>query len=909
MNNEIYRTLKENIKKPEVCFIFHSETAALFWGRFALRKFNMNAVPRSRFIAWDIFKSKNLSAFYSDKTPVTRSIRILYARKLCEENAAAPFLKHIIPLIYAKDGILFAKSIASILPCLNLWQRKMAETENRTELFTGAEFADFAQLEIRYKDFLNKHNLFEPSWERPPFKDREREYFIFYPELIEDFVEYEELLNTSNVYKIPIGLKDEADETGLLVYQTAYAELRAAALELRRLRFEKGIPWNDIALNVCELPVIEPYLKRILRDFNIPFCVRSGKEIAEYGAGIFFEQINECARSYFSWNSIEALLTNTKLPWRTPNKNRALLQFGIKNNCVASYRDNGYRRDIWNEAFYASKGKERLHNHYKKLNIKIKRITASKDFETLHKRIINFFAHFFLRIWPPDVSALLGRALEELSLLSALEKKYPVLSEAAPLEVFILILKEKVHVNDSGDTESVNIFEYGVAASAPCAAHIIINASQKALTRLYKPLPFLNNSVRRALNIADTDASKAFIKSYTQSFEEGAKNFVRISAARQAFSGAQIPHSYFLRPKTNAIHDAIPDAQGLQDFYQEEKNWWLRGGAFCEKLFLAQKKSFLSWNFFFRDSSFNFISSAIPQKSAAAFLLKERMEKRRIKGRLPVSATTLNTFFFCPLKWLYGVIFKLKNYDTTAQLLNAENRGILYHIILQKLFERIKDEDVVLRSANFERYALWAEEITKNETAHFRRFKGRLASKLTIAMSPSICANILRLLRMQVKKFNGWSVDTLEKSYTKEYESFVLNGKIDCVLISPDGMPIVIDYKTGRTPKKEDCWLNENNDLEDFQIPVYIKLFEILNKMQVEYASFFKATKAESADIVSPSGRSKTRADYQTSIDALSGFILRYLDAADSLDFSVRPLLNERCAKCDYKNVCRTNLY
>lgn len=933
MNGEIYSALKENInngqtRNERVRFVFHSETAAAFWARFSLREFGLKAIARDRFLAWDVFKAENLRVQAEDKNPVNRAIRHIFARKICAQNAVAPFFKNIIPAQFAKDGLLFAKSIADILPSLKFLTQAWRNTSAADGIYIDAgDLADYAMLEIRYEAFMREQKLFEPSWEKPPFKDTAHEYFIFYPELIEDFNEYEELLRSSNVHKISIGVQGKPnDSLSLLLYDTAQAELRAAALEIRALHFEQGIDWEDIALSSGELDVVEPYLKRVFSSYNIPFCIRSGKPVSRYNAGLFFDAVYNCVSSNFSWISIEALITNTALPWRTPNKHRALLRFGVLNNCVVSYHNtrggneklHGKKRrkmyhDIWEEAFYGKKNKDRLRNHYKKLSAKARRIANAKTFEDLRKRTINFFAHFFLDAWPLGVSRILGRALKELSELSALEKKHPSLFEGGapaqegdnPLEFFLLILKEKIHVFDGGQN-GVNVFDYGVAAGAPFAAHLIINANQKALTKLIRPLSFMRQDKRRELNIFDSDVSKCFIKSHNQMLRGGAQNIVRVSAAKEAFSGAQIPHSYFLQ---NIIDAAPPDI----DIYIEEKNWWLGASGFPKKIFAPQKNNFLIWNFFTRYESFNKERQHLEMpfsslKSPAPALLAKRIDKtRRTENKLIVSATTLKSFFFCPLHWLYSSIFRLKNYDTTAQLLNAEDRGILYHIILQKLFERIQKEDFVFNSAHIEFYNELAEEITSGETKTFKRFRGPLAVWLNSVMSRTINANIRRLLEDESKDFDGWSVDALEEDYSCSNDTFILTGKIDRVSASPEGIPLIFDYKTGTLPAKSACVIAADvSELEDFQIPVYIKLFEENHSVQVEYAAFIKANGDKKVFVVRPSGVYHiSRQEYQNTIDALDKFIAIHVNAVNALDFSTRPI-HSKCAQCIYKPLCRT---
>jgi hypothetical protein len=79
---------------------------------------------------------------------------------------------------------------------------------------------------------------------------------------------------------------------------------------------------------------------------SVPVTRRAGKKLGETGAGKLFSLIIECAGSRFSFNSLKALILNDHIPWREREKNKALVNFGIKYNCVSAYVQNGKTVDI-----------------------------------------------------------------------------------------------------------------------------------------------------------------------------------------------------------------------------------------------------------------------------------------------------------------------------------------------------------------------------------------------------------------------------------------------------------------------------------------------------------------------------------------------------------------------------------
>ncbi|MDR2509863.1 MAG: PD-(D/E)XK nuclease family protein [Spirochaetaceae bacterium] len=929
MTDEIINTLSARLDgniESGARFVFHSETAALFWARRALAVFPAKTIARERFIAWDTFKAENLRAA-SDRRPVSQVLRLLFAQKLCAENAAAPFFRALIPPAFAEEGLLFARGIAAMLSSLKLWRKKTGEAAVRGVEFSGADYNDFEILEERYTSFLDANNLFEPSWEKPPFKDRARDYYIFYPELLDDFSEYEELLCAPNVFLIHLELKDESDGTKLFLYDSAREELRAAVLELRRLHFEKGIPYEDMALSAGGLENAEAYIKRELQNYHVPFHLRSGKKLSRYSAARFWQLVSDCTGNEFSWNSLEALLTNNALPWRCPNKHRALLSFGIKNSCVSAYREHGKKIDVWLEAFSRIKHNERLFNHYKKLKAKITRIANAKNFDALNKRSRIFFARFFRDTWSTECSNIIGRALSELSALTVLEKRFPAVTAASPLDFFVMILNEKVHVTEA-PKKGVAVFDYGVAASIPAAAHIVIGANQNAVTKLRRPLSFLRQDKRAMLEVEDTDMSKSFLKSFFQTIDtNGTKNIFRISAARNSLNGAEIPHSYYNRLNINGEHFIVTAKETGDDPYINEKKWWTAAHAdFPAELFPNQHTGFENWRKCAQKPVFNLLHSAIPKESAAYKLIsrkidfvkrKDRKDEKVTDGKLRISATSMNLFFNCAARWLFQSILKLEPYPLRAAIIAGDKRGILYHEVLFAVFKKIKDSGGIFRADNIEQYVEWAREAALCTNV----LRGPLRRSLLAGMAEAVARNVGAVLELEAKTRDGWSAVMLEEIRAEERENIILTGTIDRVSLSADYIPVIVDYKSGRLPAKKDCLHSEDMPLADFQMPFYIKLFEASKKKAVECALFIQTIRAETLYIVKQDGRgSINREMYQNTLDALEYFIAEHEKAVNVLDFSPKEPVNSggavnfsfrkiplgRCARCVFKAVCRT---
>ena len=313
------------------CFVFPSRIAARLWMHRALALTSLAAVPAELFIAWDAFKAECCIAQAENKNPVSQIIRLLFAHHIAADNAAAekPFLQNIIPADYAADGAIFAQWIAGILPQLDHWEKRAAQHKAGKD----AEFSDLRILKKAYTEFLDAHRLFEPSWAGAEFIPHAQQYILLYPELMEDFDEYRSLLEERPELSILPAPAFKAETTPLIQFGTMREEIRSTALAVEQL-LTNGLPADDIALSIAGIEDTVPYLKREFALRNIPAEFRLGFKLGEQQAGQLFPLLEQCVQEHYSFESLKPLLLNPHIPWKHPAQIQALINFGIKNNCL-----------------------------------------------------------------------------------------------------------------------------------------------------------------------------------------------------------------------------------------------------------------------------------------------------------------------------------------------------------------------------------------------------------------------------------------------------------------------------------------------------------------------------------------------------------------------------------------------
>ena len=183
--NLIEQTIKNHIHEQTSVFVFPTQTAADLWADRATNPAvtDVTVVAMERFIAWDDFKGKSIRTTQKDKRSVPAAMRTIFAANLISENAANPFFKNIIPPAYAKSANGFMNWLAGLLPSLLLW-KEYFEAGQQQGNKVDDEDDDLLLLYKRYKAFLDGHNLFDPAWEKPPFKPDGNHYYIFFPEIL-----------------------------------------------------------------------------------------------------------------------------------------------------------------------------------------------------------------------------------------------------------------------------------------------------------------------------------------------------------------------------------------------------------------------------------------------------------------------------------------------------------------------------------------------------------------------------------------------------------------------------------------------------------------------------------------------------------------------------------------------------
>lgn len=909
------------LQNPNIFFVFPTSVSASTWAEAALfipcPDKPLSAIALNRFLAWDDFKSQSIKSTQKGKNSIPSVLRELFIQNFLYQNEketekGSPLLLHLIPPSYASEAQSFRSWLSSLLPSLGHWHKKVTTLQDQND-------TDLDTLYRHYQSFLDTYNLFDPAWEEPPFISDGKTYVIFYPEVLSDFIEYQQLLKDSPHIKL-ITLSDAKDSEGPLVlqYENSRQEIRETALYIRSLITNKQTTYDKIAVSLPDSDSYGAYLQRELELYNIPFQYRLGKKLNVYGAAQIFKQIQRCTTDQFSFSSLKELLLNTHLPWKEENLQNNLIRFGIQNTCICGYKENGVYKDTWKEALGNDTTAELESRFYNRLSSLLKEFTNATSFSDIKTTWISFRDIFLDQdLFSEEDNLVLGRCITELSKLIDIENDYPQLQIEKPFDFFVTYLGAKDYLPQN-TVRGVSIFPYKLVATAPFDVHILLNASQESLTVLFKQLSFLREDKRRTLELEDDNSSLAFIRLYAnQSNIE-----TRFSCASKTFTGYAIPHNFF------AVQQIAPDnSQNPEDLLRYEKQWFESQQKIPapQTITSMQKKGFDTWVTRNRNEEKNSISKII--SSEIRNIIDEKFRTKEKK--LSISQSTLKKYFTCPYMWLYERILKMEEITLDASLMEDRWLGTIYHQILSLFFQPLSNKKEKLLPLNTnktlpEEYEKALKVATREVIAQYQA--SLITKQLLETQENSIYSTLESCVSHFLEIFHGHIILGTEKELSVEKPNYVLRGTIDLILVTGDEESniVLVDFKTGTSPSLKDsiASCDDEQSLADFQFATYVTLFENNNEnfcpgMEVSKAAFFSIQKREIKPIIGKIKEKQRKIifrhgddlgnSFDPTIQQLEKYILQFVKDIDTRQLtSMEQVSYSTCRGCNYRTICRT---
>lgn len=955
--SSIESVLRDNIKDKEITFVFNSEVASSSWALRCVEDydtFGVRAVDMERFIAWDEFCKRCTLSDTGKRRAIDASKRRLFASSLLAQNAVSPFLKTVVPKEFASDALYLSNTIAKRLPALNMWKKleeKRRESGGKVRLIES-ERNDYETIYEKYKAWLEKNNLFETSWE--DFHVASGKYILFYPSIIEDWIQYKDCVMPSNditVVELPKGF--EKNKITSHLYPTAPMEIRKAVLHIRKL-LENGEDPSNVALVVPSLLSLYPYVERELYLYGIPFVKRAAFPLSSKGIGRMFRAIYDCYTQDFSLQSVRTLLQSSSVPWKEYNANGTvvdwtteLVRIGSTMRCLCRYTDKGKKIDPW-ETVLSNARLEREKSLYRTLKDAVASFAKAKSFSEMRQ------------VW---FSKWRGGLLDD-SVFCKDSTKYDSEADAILSSCIDVIYKEEQYENTLKDVNivnhydffldeidnirytmqeeniGVNVFDYKVSALASYPYNVVINASQDAVTVNYKTLDFLSDAYRKELLQEDMggiggieeiiDVSKEYLTLYSM-----CKNF-EVSCSSNAFSGYSTMHSYLYverKDKVPCIRDELDEG----DFVMQERKCFLQGKA-AKVISNRQVKEINNWaKKAIRDEGEKKLIATSALKKEVLKAVKAKKDEL-FSNVIFVTATGMNNFYPCARKWLLKCALGLQDEDTfDSNLMPDYSAGSILHKILEifckgymerkEALPTVNESETFGEKENDVRHRV--EEAAKDAIKYVYEEGTSLSSmplvsrafsiqsggyvKRVIDLLHRVCKEDKRSSKGEVTRcfLGGKYVDEVETKKIRycEGESYALYGRIDCIFRTEEGGSIIVDYKSGTIPTAKDSKVDEDGNIGDFQMPLYVSLVP----SDIEEAVFLNVKgRKDSTDseVISPK---YTKEAYNGTMIRLFDYVKHFAERVEAFNFDIKDInpislplsVFTDCIKCPYNAICR----
>jgi RecB family exonuclease len=927
----------ERIEDTAVHFVFPSAVLARFWAERSVQA-SAKPVALKRFSAWDDFKSSALSIKRQDQYPANRALRLIFASDLLQSNAAnkTSFLHEYINPDYVDSYASFAAPLARLLPAL----QSIVERVDLQQKAQDDYFKDLLLIKERYTEFLEKNKVYEPSWNKAPFHAQaDTRWMLFFPELCEDWYEYNEELQNAESVEI-VHLEDiEAPsldaqqkqaishilgeyENSFIHFPFSGDEYGWLVLTVRRLLDEAGLSYDDISISIAGEKNPERLIQEFrLHDITVDFHYR--KPLPEHPAGRIFTHLAECRGKKWSYHSLKNLLLDKAFPWKDTQLINALMEAGIRYRCVSNFTENNIEYDTWDKSLweeslqnFAGVPVPEIKQFYRHLKKSIESILNARTFSDLRSYWYAFeTAYFDASAFNKETGLIIMEIMKALNQLIAIEDRFPALLSGTEkrrscFPVFQSYLQQ-TELSGGKNKYAIALYGYKVAAGIGVPVHFIINMNQNDATVLYTGgAAFLREDRRTMLAMQNRDMSGEFIRAYRRTTP-----FAVFTASKRTFSGMVIPHSKLSEEKLAEL----PFDKKPLDCYEVEWNGALQKNAAVPVApSTRQKQSFDAYTKLKALHGEADFRCELIQDEALKAALKKHLGKQKyflskaeVKGEEPlglsISPTDLNEYIACPFKWVLERGLGIQEKQTDIETINQRELGILYHAILERFFNRLKNRHTRFRAEDIKEYTEeYLSQIVEEVLSDAEHKEGFFQKSIYAILKNRIKSALSYYLESDKETLNGAEIVGAEHPLHKEYSAsdFILSGIADLVMCNEDGTYSIVDYKTGYIPTKKEITIEADEAFpKNVQMASYIAMLEDAGGKAVRSAHFYSLDKRAFCVVIEDG---MGRQGYDPAVKGVDRVFERICSAMEQGDYRVlNPSDRNICMRCSVSTICR----
>lgn len=876
-------------------FVFPSEIAASSMLVAALRASGARALPARRFLGWDAFKAEVFAGSETGR-PATKAMRAIFARLLAEQNAAAPFLRSIIPQAIAASSSRFAPLLASALPALR-----------SVPAGSGDHLADWREVRKRYADFLAGHGLYEAAWLGRSASTGPSAWCLLYPDLTEDWDDYSAAVQSMPRTSITLSDTIEPDPVDATRFGTIIEEVRAVILSIRNA-CRNGTRSSDIIISVASPEAVVPVLEREATLAGVPLDIREGKPLSASAGGRLVADVVALARSRMSFEALRRLLLDASRPWKEPLTARRLLEIGIQKHVLAPLPGGP---DIWEASMGGDDEARRL---YRGLRTSAARISGAPGFRSL-RSAIDAFKRAFLdeTAWSDRQNDEIARCMAALDELTAAAEAMGLDPDAIPgaVDLYTRMLDDTRYLPVS-DAGGVAVYRFPVAAGARPALHYVINLAQGAAEAASRPLAFMRADERQRAGASDRDISSGLIRLLARSGDR-----VVLSYSEDGPEGIRPPHA--------AIRARKPVDAGMENASEP----WLPNleaeGRVVAEVFPAQAISAAAaLRTVFADKSDDW-SAGTP--SAPARMSADCAEAVRLattgNGLLRLSATAIGEYAACAFRRILNRHLRVEAVPVGLSFIDNLLIGSIYHDAFRRVMRPLAADRTSVQAGEAgeatrpgNEQAVAAIEAAMQAVA---QSDGPMAAALVSTAGQSLSRHFCEAVASLRIAIDGWIpmlVDDTDLAAAMPEQGVELFGRPDlvCVSAADDGRATIVDYKKSKVPQKGDLEPDSQGNVASLQIPVYRSLVTAAG-LRPESAWYLSIETAQESGkgmhLVFGPGNKPYLSEEQLLL--LSDALRQAVSDTARVIVSGQVFLPEMrdreqvCARCDLRPVCRAH--
>ena len=297
------------------------------------------------------------------------------------------------------------------------------------------------------------------------------------------------------------------------------------------------------------------------------------------------------------------------------------------------------------------------------------------------------------------------------------------------------------------------------------------------------------------------------------------RNLIILSANEGVFPRRSVSSSFIppeLRKGFGLPTYEFQDAVWAYYFYrmiQRPERVWLLYDSRTEGLKSGEESRYikqLEYSFGLPVKRYVATSDLLPVEPAGS--IPKTDEHVKIIREKELSASTLQSYLYCPAKFYYQVVEGLQTEDEVAESLDAGMLGTVFHHVMYRLY---KDKDIVT--------AADLDSLQK-DTAHLRKLiREEVLDQMhsievtgrNLVLEEVILDYVLSTLKHDAKLLAdagspGFRFFGLEKKRRMEWNGFRFKGFVDRIDSYKDGEVRIVDYKTGKV-EDDDILITDTN--------------------------------------------------------------------------------------------------